>query len=71
MEGEEVMSEKEVLKEGSEVDQAADLKADIDSKDQQADCGKIDSNTQQADCDCGGKKLCCSDDYYQWRIRHE
>jgi hypothetical protein len=65
------MSEKEVLKEGSEVDQAADLKADIDSKDQQADCGKIDSNTQQADCDCGGKKLCCSDDYYQWRIRHE
>jgi hypothetical protein len=71
LEGEEVMSEKEVLKEGSEVDQAADLKADIDSKDQQADCGKIDSNTQQADCDCGGKKLCCSDDYYQWRIRHE
>ena len=60
------MSEKEVLKEGSEVDQAADLKADIDSKDQQADidskdqqadCGKIDSNTQQANC--GGKKLCC------------
>ena len=59
------MSEKEVLKEGSEVDQAADLKADIDSKDQQADidskdqqadCGKIDSNTQQANC--GGKKLC-------------
>ncbi len=53
------MSEKEVLKEGSEVDQAADLKADIDSKDQQADvdskdqqadCGKIDSNTQQANC---------------------
>jgi hypothetical protein len=65
------MSEKEVLKEGSEVDQAADLKADIDSKDQQADCGKIDSNTQQADCDCGGKNLCCSEDYYQWRIRHE
>ena len=72
------MSEKEVLKEGSEVDQAADQQADIDSKDQQADidskdqqadCGKIDSNTQQANC--GGKKLCCSDDYYQWRIRHE
>ena len=63
------MSEKEVLKEGSEVDQAADLKADIDSKDQQADCGKIDSNTQQADC--GEKKLCCSDGYYQWRRRHE
>ena len=35
------MSEKEVLKEGSEADQSAD---------QQADCGKIDSNTQQADC---------------------
>ncbi len=39
------MSEKEVLKEGSEADQSAD---------QQADCGKIDSNTQQVDC--GEKK---------------
>ena len=67
------MSEKEVLKEGSEVDQAADLKADIDSKDQQADCGKIDSNTQQADC--GENKICrcesCDVCYYQWRQRHE
>jgi hypothetical protein len=68
------MSEKEVLKEGSEVDQAADLKADIDSKDQQADIDSkdqqadIDSKDQQADCgkidsntqqaNCGGKKLC-------------
>ena len=67
------MSEKEVLKEGSEVDQAADLKADIDSKDQQADCGKIDSNTQQADC--GENKICrcesCDVCYYQWKLRHE
>jgi len=54
------MSEKEVLKEGSEADQSAD---------QQADCGKIDSNTQQADC--GENKICrcesCDVCYYQWR----
>ena len=41
------MSEKEVLKEGSEADQSAD---------QQADCGKIDSNTQQQ-ADCGENKI--------------
>ena len=64
LEGEEDMSEKEVLKEGSEADQSAD---------QQADCGKIDSNTQQADC--GENKICrcesCDVCYYQWRQRHE
>ncbi len=64
LEGEEDLSEKEVLKEGSEADQSAD---------QQADCGKIDSNTHQADC--GENKICrcesCDVCYYQWRLRHE
>ncbi len=61
LEGEKDMSEKEVLKEGSEADQSADQQADV----------KIDSNTRQADC--GKMRGCeaCEVCYYWWRIRHE